>query len=63
MPRRQTNQRWKEYKQREKREKAEERAKAYASRSVKEQLELIAKRPGNSAKEKAKLEAKLNASV
>lgn len=59
MPRRQTNYRWKAEVIRIKREAAEKRAEAYSKRSVKEQLELIKTRLGNSAKEKAKLEAKL----
>lgn len=55
MPRRQNNYRWKGDLLKKKRQEAEARDKVYASLSLKEKLELIAKRPGNSAKEKARL--------
>jgi hypothetical protein len=48
--------------QRQKRIEAEQRAAAHAKRSVKEQLALIADRPGESKREKLKLEARLEAS-
>lgn len=60
MPKRLKNYRWKDEIIRTKREAAEKRAEEYSKRSIKEQLELIESRPGNSAKEKTKLEAKLN---
>ena len=55
MPRRQSNQRWKDQVQQVKRKAAEERAEAYSKRSVEEQLALIDSRPGNSTKERTKL--------
>lgn len=59
MPKRQNNYRWKSDIIKKKRQEAEERAKIYSSLSLKEKLDLIAKRPGNSAKEKTKLEAQV----
>ena len=59
MPKRQHNYRWKDEIIRIKREAAEKRAEEYAKRSVQEQLALLDTRPGNSIKERAKLELKL----
>lgn len=55
MPRRQSNQRWKNQVQEAKRKDAEKRAEAYSKRTVEEQLALIDSRPGNSTKERTKL--------
>lgn len=41
----------------EKREEAEERAEARAARTTEQQMELIAKRPGNSLREMAQINA------
>ena len=41
----------------QKREEAEERAEARASRTTEQQMELLAKRPGNSLREMAKINA------
>lgn len=41
----------------QKRDEAEDRADAYAARTTEQQMELIAKRPGNSLREMAKINA------